>query len=195
MWKQEFSPHVIHVVFTNPVSIRAALQRKEECQTFTLKNGHKANRYFHPRCLCALELPSTCFLSPVIQVAGGRCWSAHSFQRFGSGHPNNRGFFFLLGRTVRRLLSHCFLVTLHCNSPHPCLEETVARQEEALIALAISSLFVWAEHAWFPSTVAVKRALKSAPRTGAPWLFCGGDFKETLRWGGAWKDLECSRML
>lgn len=83
--------------------------------------------------------------------------------------PNNRGefFFFLLGSPVKWLLSHCSLVTLHCNPAHPCMEETEARQEEALIAQAISSPFVWTEHAWFPGTVAVKRALKSAPRTGA----------------------------
>lgn len=93
--------------------------------------------------------------------------------------PNKRGvfflnlffldcfFFLLLGSLIKWLLSHCSLVTLHCHSPHPCLEETVARQEEAPITQAISLLFVWAEHAWFPSTVSVKRALKFAPMTGS----------------------------
>lgn len=126
-------------VFADPLSISAGEERK----TRSAEQNPETVDTLAPVPLC----PGSA-LTGFYKGTDPVCWRPVPVSAFSPAvrfrPPDNKGgvFFFLLGSPVKWLLSHCSLVTLHCNSAHPCLEETVARQEEALIAQAISSPFV-----------------------------------------------------
>lgn len=87
-----------------------------------------------------------------------RCWPAPFLLRIRSGGRQWRFFLACWQNGSLHIVPWLhFTVALRISS----LDERRARQEEALFAWALSLLFVCVKHAWFPGSVAVKRALKS----------------------------------
>lgn len=87
-----------------------------------------------------------------------RCWPAPFILRIRSRGWQWRFFLASWQNGSLRIVPWLhFTVALHISA----LDERRARQEEALFAWALSVLFVCVKHAWFPGSVAVKRALKS----------------------------------
>ncbi len=87
-----------------------------------------------------------------------RCWPAPFLLRIRSGSRQWRFFLASWQNSSLHIVPWLhFTVALHISA----LDERRARQEEAVFAWALSVLFVCVKHAWFPGSVAVKRALKS----------------------------------